>query len=209
MENLAPQAKPARRRLHPLVRRELILDSAAALVMGEGLTAVSMERIARDAGVSKALVYSYFPGRDELLGALLLREYESFQRESRAAAAKVDGIEALVRATTRAYLAHVAARGALIRRLVIEPNIAAHLQNAEAAGRTTTSAFFAKALAQEYGIEKRRAEMLVQILLGLSGAAGDYLAANQSDIDEMTDHVAGMVMAVLERYRADGSQKQT
>jgi TetR/AcrR family transcriptional regulator, fatty acid biosynthesis regulator len=201
MEHVSIIKKPVRRRLDPVVRRELILDAAAALVMGEGLTAVSMERIARDAGVSKALVYSYFPGRDELMGALLLREYEAFQRESREAAAKVEGIESLVRATTRSYLTHVAARGALVRRLVIEPNIAVHLQNAEEAGRMTTSVFFAKALSKEYGIGKAQATMLVQMLLGLTGSAGDYLAAHNSDIDEITEHVTTMVLAALEPYR--------
>ncbi len=197
----APTAPAStRRRLNPEVRRDSILDAAAALVMGEGLTAVTMERVARDAGVSKALVYTYYPGRDELLGALLLREYEAFQRESRAAAAGVEGIEALIRVTTRAYLLHVAERGPLIRRLVIEPSIAAHLQGAEEQGRNTTSAFFAKALSREYGLPPARAEMAVQMLMGLTGAAGDYLAAHDADLDDVLDNVAAMLLAALDSF---------
>ena len=67
-----PQRK--RTRLAPEARREQILDEAARLTLEEGLYAVSMERLARDVGVSKGLVYNYYPTRDALLAALLHRE---------------------------------------------------------------------------------------------------------------------------------------
>ena len=64
---------PKRRtRLSPEVRRDQLLDAAAAVIAGEGTQAMTMERIAEGAGVSKALVYRYFANRS----ALLLELYE-------------------------------------------------------------------------------------------------------------------------------------
>ena len=57
MPTLAP-AKPSSRRLNPEVRRNMILDTTAALIAKDGISAVSMERVGREAGVSKALVYA-------------------------------------------------------------------------------------------------------------------------------------------------------
>ena len=73
----AEPARSKRRRLSPEVRQNLILDVAADIVVADGVSAVSMELVGREAGVSKALVYSYFPNRIDLLGALLRREYQA------------------------------------------------------------------------------------------------------------------------------------
>ncbi len=61
-------------RLPPAERREQVLDVALALVAADGWSAVSMEAIARAAGVTRPVVYSAFPNLKLLLGALLLRE---------------------------------------------------------------------------------------------------------------------------------------
>ena len=43
---------PARRRLSPEARREMILDETAQLILDEGVSGVSMERLGREAGIS-------------------------------------------------------------------------------------------------------------------------------------------------------------
>ena len=65
-----------RTRLSPEARANQILEQTADLIQREGLAAVSMERLARDVGISKGLVYNYFPSRDALLAALLKREQD-------------------------------------------------------------------------------------------------------------------------------------
>ncbi|EFH11755.1 TetR/AcrR family transcriptional regulator [Pseudoroseomonas cervicalis] len=47
-------------------KRRAILEAAAALFMAEGLAAVSMDAVARAAGVSKATLYAHFSGKDAL-----------------------------------------------------------------------------------------------------------------------------------------------
>jgi AcrR family transcriptional regulator len=53
-----------------------ILDVAEALLLRDGFEATTMAAIARGAGVSANAVYWYFPGKDEVLAAVLSRRLE-------------------------------------------------------------------------------------------------------------------------------------
>jgi AcrR family transcriptional regulator len=57
-------------------RREQLIDAALALVDARGLGAVSIEGVAREAGLTKSVLYATFGTREELLRALLDRELE-------------------------------------------------------------------------------------------------------------------------------------
>lgn len=63
-------------RLQPDKRREQIVDVATVHFARHGYEAVSMSTIASEAGVARALLYHYFPGKDALLEAVLYREAE-------------------------------------------------------------------------------------------------------------------------------------
>lgn len=56
------------------VRREQLLDVALAAVVEDGFDGLSMEAIARRAGVDRVVVYRSFAGLPDLLAALLRRE---------------------------------------------------------------------------------------------------------------------------------------
>jgi len=204
-------AAPRRRRLDPRVRRDLILDETARVVRVEGVSAVNMERIGREAGVSKALVYNYFPTKTALLAGLLLREYNRFKDEARAAADGVHDFERLVRVTTRAYLAYVAERGVIIQRLMNEPTVASAMRAADAEGRQRTIDFFSSALSRDFGLDRRTAVVVTDLLMGLTGAAGDFLARQGADIDEVEDLVVDMIVAAVRQVtaRAAGGKRRS
>lgn len=61
----------AYRRLESDERRRLIVERATALFGQHGYDELSMARIAREAGVSKPLLYHYFPGKRALFAAAL------------------------------------------------------------------------------------------------------------------------------------------
>ena len=67
-----------RTRLSPEDRRQQLLDSAREIVQDQGLSSLTMEALARHAGVSNPLVYKYFDARLSLLQELLAREHERF-----------------------------------------------------------------------------------------------------------------------------------
>ena len=69
---------PARRRyaprMPPAERREQLIDAALAVILEQGYTGVSIEAIAREAGVTRPVVYDHFPNLGRLLHALVERE---------------------------------------------------------------------------------------------------------------------------------------
>jgi AcrR family transcriptional regulator len=70
---MSPRTAPASR-LPAAERREQLLDVTKAIVASEGFHAVSIERVARAAGVSRPIVYGHFTDLRGLLEALVLRE---------------------------------------------------------------------------------------------------------------------------------------
>ena len=64
-------AGPAYRRLEVDERRRRLLDLGADLFARHGYEELSMARIAREAGISKALLYHYFPGKQAYFAATL------------------------------------------------------------------------------------------------------------------------------------------
>ncbi len=80
MSSAKPNAKQAPRRYAPRMppeeRRGQILDETVKLIADRGYEAVSMEGIARSAGVTKPVVYDLFGTLADLLEALLEREEE-------------------------------------------------------------------------------------------------------------------------------------
>ena len=70
-------AKPRRRyapRMPPEQRREQLIDAALNVILHEGYGGVSIEAIAREAGVTRPVVYDHFPNLGRLLHALVERE---------------------------------------------------------------------------------------------------------------------------------------
>jgi AcrR family transcriptional regulator len=69
---------PTRRRyaprLPPEQRREQLLDAALSVILELGYSGVSIEAIARTAGVTRPVVYDHFPNLGRLLHALVERE---------------------------------------------------------------------------------------------------------------------------------------
>ncbi len=52
-------------------KRQLVLDAATSLFMAHGYGAVSMDAVARAAGVSKATLYAHFSSKDRLFATIV------------------------------------------------------------------------------------------------------------------------------------------
>jgi AcrR family transcriptional regulator len=73
-----PDATRQRRRyaprLPPAERREQLIDAALSVIVQHGYSGVSIEAIARAAGVTRPVIYDHFPNLGRLLHALIERE---------------------------------------------------------------------------------------------------------------------------------------
>ncbi|WP_214410622.1 TetR/AcrR family transcriptional regulator [Sphaerisporangium fuscum] len=59
--------------------RERLLDAAEELFYAEGIRAVGVERILAESGVGRASFYRHFPGKDDLVVAVLRRRDEAWR----------------------------------------------------------------------------------------------------------------------------------
>ena len=199
----APSPAPAtaarrRQRLAPEERAAQILDAAARLLMEEGFTEVSMERLGREAGVSKALVYNYFPNRNDLLRALLEREM-GLMRASQAVAVKAaESFGDLVRRTTRLYIENMQSRGALLRKLWAEPAVARSLADVDLRGRDKAMHYLARRVALEYGLPHDVALPAVDMQMAMTEAAAQHLSQSHDDVDFATEICVTLLLGGLD-----------
>jgi AcrR family transcriptional regulator len=105
VSDLAPPQKdapaPSRRRLTPAERLPLLLDAALGEFTERGYGGASMAGAASRAGVAKALIYHYFPGKAELFKAVVR-----------------SCIQPVFAEATRLVAAHPGPRAELLRRLI-------------------------------------------------------------------------------------------
>lgn len=100
-----------RQRLSAEVRRRQILDAASALVLSQGHLPLPLEALAQRVGVSKALIYEYFPTQADLFNALLGEEEAAIEAAGLSGAVAVHDLMAAAQACADLYLRHVAERG--------------------------------------------------------------------------------------------------
>lgn len=67
------------------VKRAQMLDAARTLFLAQGYARTSTDAIAKEAGVSKQTLYVYFPGKAELLAAVVAREVDGLTARGEAA----------------------------------------------------------------------------------------------------------------------------
>ena len=70
-----------RRREHDEKTAAALLDAAEHIVAEQGIDALSLREMARDAGTTTRAIYSLFGSKDGLLGALGVRAFNLLQRE--------------------------------------------------------------------------------------------------------------------------------
>ena len=68
-------ARKRAKRMTPEARRQQILDAAVALILANRHSSCTLEQVAEAAHISKPLIYKYFPKREDLMKAILEREF--------------------------------------------------------------------------------------------------------------------------------------
>lgn len=102
-----------RQRLPAAARRRQILEAAAELVLQQGCLPLPLEALATRVGVSKGLIYGYFPTQADLFNALLAEEHAALAGAGLWAALDDGDLLASALACADLYLDRLAARGPL------------------------------------------------------------------------------------------------
>lgn len=193
----AVPARQPRRRLSPQDRTEQILNVAAQLILDGGLTEFSMERLGRDAGVSKALIYNYFPNQTDLLRTLLEREIVQLREKGIHVIASSADFPDMLRQTTRLYIEHIATRGTLLQRLWQEPAVARAVTDANLQSNDETRRYFVKRVRKEYGLPLNVAIAAIDLQMAMTDTAAQHLCSLDNNIELVTDicvklHLGGL-----------------
>ena len=188
--------EPVRRRLSPEARRNQLLDCARDIILNQGLSTLTMEILAQEAGVSNPLIYKYFDTRLQVLQELLVREFNAF-RDS-----VMEDLSAAntYRDAVRAYVAinfHQFAGGDVLSILFNQPDVRKGL----AEKRPRDAPRLIKEMAKEYNISTKLAEKLVVLASGASLSAaehyGRYGGDRELQIEQTVDFIFGGINSVL------------
>jgi AcrR family transcriptional regulator len=172
-------------------KAESILAAAKRTFLASGFGAVSMDTIAREAGVSKATVYAHFAGKEELFGAVIGRECEDYFARFSARELDPRDVRAALRVLGRRFLELVLSPDAIaLHRIILgevtrfpvlgevfwragperqRAQIEGFLQRAAASG---TLSFPDARVAAEQFISLVRGEIQLRQLLRLEAEAG-------------------------------------
>lgn len=71
--------------------RRTILEATAHLILREGVVNLTLETVAKEAGVSKGGLLYHFPSKEALVGGLMAHQLEHFDAELRASERAGDG----------------------------------------------------------------------------------------------------------------------
>lgn len=180
----------------------MILDQAAEIIASEGISNISMERITRDAGVSKSLVYRYFDSLTELLSELLERELKALRQLQFEAAESATTFEDLVRSVTHEYLTYIDRRGLLIERLQSDPSISNYNDPTDY-GRQVSVDYLAKIVCKHFDVPMDLARAATDISFGLPASAGEYLLKHEMSLQDVEDLTVSMIIGTFTSVRSD------
>jgi AcrR family transcriptional regulator len=199
---MASLAHPVRRRLSPEKRRALILDHTAAMVARDGVASLSIDSIGREAGISKSLVYAYFPNLTDLLRELYQREMRRLRRAQRDAALGATSFEDLVRAVTHVYLRYISERGLIIERLQAEPSVS-EMHDPTDFGREAAVDYLTAIVEQHFDLPADIARAATDISFGLPASAGSYLHRHGMDVQTLEDLTVTMIIGTIMHVKND------
>lgn len=205
---MSQAAQKKRTRLSPEKRRALILDKTAEIVAREGVANLSMDQVGREAGISKSLVYNYFPNLNELLKVLLERELRHLRRSQQQAAEAAETFEDLVRGVTHAYLKYIDERGLIIDRLQSEPSVS-ETHDPTDFSRDAAVEYLADVTRDLFDLPPEIARAATDISFGIPSAAGMYLLKRRLSLEAIEDLTVTMILGTFTAIKTDYTINKT
>ncbi len=176
--------------------RANIISSAIKLFSTRGFNAASVGDICKEAGISKSLVYAYFPNLTELLRELYQREMRHIRRAQADAANGAATFEDLVRSITHAYLSYMHERGPLIERLAAEPSVS-EMRDPTEFSRNKAVDYLAEIITHHFDLPPDIARAATDISFGLPASAGSYLHRGNLDLKTVEDLTVTMIIGTI------------
>jgi AcrR family transcriptional regulator len=186
------------KRLDREAREASLLEAAAKIVTNEGAEALTMEGLAAEVGINKALPYRFFSNRDAVLLALWDRETAAFDAQVEAALEGRATLEDKLSAILGVWLDLVEEGGGALGRLNAPGVGPAELDQLRRERTSGILDFFARLFRSELSLSQRDAVTAAAVL----GAGAPGLAALQAHTGwsrrRLTETFVRMCMGALQ-----------
>jgi AcrR family transcriptional regulator len=183
-------------------RREALLDLVGRLVADEGLAAVTMERVAVLADVSKPVLYRHFSGRGQLLTALLERCWHVLDAVVQARLREARTLDESLAALVTGYFDELDRQGPLLQLMVTGGWHSPAVEQARRRRHRAAEQQWSTVYQQRLGLPAAVADPAAVILRNaLQGAAAFRIDNPEHDRAEVIDTYLAIMRAGLERLR--------
>ena len=181
-ERQARQSPGMRKRMDSESRRDQILDASASIALEEGLSALTVRRIARDLGISETQVNNCVGGRNDLLSALARREIARQESRRRNRVGRNSDRHTRIVLSTIGYLHEAQQRGPLLQMLLRNPEVKASLREERRAQVETGRAPILRHLTGTGAMSMESARATTAALTGVSLKAGGIVASRRAPL---------------------------
>lgn len=169
-------------------RREQLLEVAERLVLEGGVGALTMERLAEEAGIAKTVPYSHFGNSTGVLLAVLERHWQRLDdRLGRIADREGLPVMVFLREYGAVYLGEVAADRLLLRRLLQAARLDEAARTAIRKRQDQRVRALARALERDLGLDQDDSRPLATFILGALGALGAREYRNHAERDRVVE----------------------
>lgn len=193
------------KRIPRAIREQQMLDSAIRVFADLGYRSASMDTIARNASISKPMLYLYYGSKEELFSACVVRESGRLIERLTVAATGSDGARDSLESVVQAFLEYVDANAdswnVVYRQAMAEPMFRDEVERT----RSVLVDLTADLLAQN-SVDERSREVLEVVATALVGA-GEAVANRVAQHSMPTSVAAGVVVELAWRGLAGGQSK--
>jgi AcrR family transcriptional regulator len=186
----------AYRRLDVDERRAQLLEVGTELFSTHSFEELSMAQIAREAGVSKALLYHYFPSKEELFKAAVAEAAAELAMRT----APDESLPPLdqVRGSTRAFVGWIGERGPAYMKLLQSVGAVPELRETLTAIRDLTSARILEGLVPEAERTPAKRAAVRAWLWYMDGVLLDWIEHGDRDADAVSGQLVDSLVALLD-----------
>jgi AcrR family transcriptional regulator len=192
-------------RLPAEARRAQLLQAAARLVLVQGYLPLPLDRLALEAGVSKALIYSYFPLQHDLFNAVVAERFADLAALGIEAASRGEDFAKAVLAAGDIYFAHVAEGGPVAHIVLRDLYMARKLAPELALFRDRVIRPLARRGRRELGLSPQEAVGAANLLITIPEEAGAMAFSGEMAFDrarELCQRLLASGLASLSAARA-------
>nr|WP_160603389.1 TetR/AcrR family transcriptional regulator [Pontixanthobacter aquaemixtae]MXO89877.1 TetR/AcrR family transcriptional regulator [Pontixanthobacter aquaemixtae] len=189
------QSPGVRRRLDTESRVRQLMELATAIAINEGLNALTIRRLAQDAGISETQVHNCFGGRSDLLVAMAKEEISKQESSRQKRISRSGDRHTKIVLSTVGYLHESAQRGPLLQMLLRVPEVKSALQEKRATTARTARAPILERLTGTGRMDMATARASTAALTAVSLKAGGIIAGQRAPFATVEQLCLSVVLA--------------